>query len=535
MWHAKARPPAAFLRVVRVGKINGRGGQEFRLACCLATSTVAAWSKRHGWSANLVARLDSLVRGGLKLRGKRATQRALERTLAAARAMLRNAPARPPAAVAAPTAAPAPVVHPANDMHAAATEHRLPHAHERCYVPHDLWPQEASTSTPHGAGWLGTVVAATEHGVRFRCDGEADAVSLMPRVFTERCAVIVSSDPSLWGLLDRDMLHCVFACCDLPTLLAFEATHRAALLTVRACWRSEWGHTELPGVTHDALCLAVEGNVVVVGGGRYDARSRAGGHLRLEQEAECLLRVGDSAFRIDTSYPVRAVAVHAATARVAIAHRRVDVMHAGAGAPRVLETLPVSTAVLAWHGGRLLVAVAGTVFSLVGAQAQPTLECKRSGSVTALAAAGGLLVVGYHNGVVLRKRDRSILHLRDACGANTRAVAMRGRTVTAARARIVDVWLGAQLIATLPCTGQVSALYLGPDHCIWVGAGAGGLIELWDDPRRGKRRVGMLRGHGGAVTGIGMDAEGRIVSSSLAARAGQRALWRSHAVVSAWA
>ena len=51
----------------------------------------------------------------------------------------------------------------------------------------------------------------------------------------------------------------------------------------------------------------------------------------------------------------------------------------------------MSTAVLAWHGGRLLVAVAGTVFSLAGAQAQPTLECKRSGCVTALAAAGGLL------------------------------------------------------------------------------------------------------------------------------------------------
>ena len=515
--------------MVRVGKINRRGGQEFRLACCVATSTEVAWSKRHGWTVILVDRLDNLVRcSGLELQGKRPTQRTLERALVAARTMLRNGHS------AVKHHAAAPVFHPVNDGRVAATEHRLPRAHERCYVPHGLWPQEVPTATPHGAGWLATVVATTEYRVKFRCDGEADAVSLKPHIFTERCAVIISTDPSVWGLLDYDMLHCVFACCDIPTLLAFEASHRAALLAVRNTWRSEWRHTELLGVTQDALCLAVEGNMVVVGGGKYDSRCRAGGHIRLDHEAECVLRVGELAFRIETPCPVRAVAVHAATARVAIAHRHVEVMMlAGASMPRVLETHPVSTTVLAWNGDRVLVAVAGTVLSLVSSDSQPTFECKRMGRVTALAATRDQLVVGYNNGIVLRKLGGSILHLRDARDANTRAIAVRGWMVAAARARIVDVWLGAHLIATLQCMGQVSALYLGFDHCIWVGAGASGVIELWDDPQRGKRRVGMLLGHGGAVTGIGVDADGCVVSSSLASRAGQRALWSSHTPVRA--
>ena len=140
---SRAAPRAAPLRVALVGKVNGRGGQEFRLCYHMAGMATAVWSKRHGWTAALVNRLISLVRRGGLLRGKRATQRALERTLSAARATLKNAKA----------------TSPMNDMHAAATERRLPHAHERCFVPQDLWPREASRSTPYGAGWLATVVA----------------------------------------------------------------------------------------------------------------------------------------------------------------------------------------------------------------------------------------------------------------------------------------------------------------------------------------------------------------------------------------
>ena len=77
--------------MVRVGKINRRGGQEFRLACCVATSTEVAWSKRHGWTVILVDRLDNLVRcSGLELQGKRPTQRTLERALVAHRRTLRR-------------------------------------------------------------------------------------------------------------------------------------------------------------------------------------------------------------------------------------------------------------------------------------------------------------------------------------------------------------------------------------------------------------------------------------------------------------
>ena len=538
---------AAPLRVVLVGKVNGRGGQEFRLCCHMAGTSTAVWSKRHGWTAALVDRLVSLVRrGGLELRGKRPSQRTLERALSAARATLKNAkatahaqaPVPAPAAAAGQHAAavdhPAAVGHAVNDGPAAAPEHRLPRVHERCYVPHHLWPQEASGATPYGAGWLATVVAVVEHGVRFRCDGEADAVSLKPRAFVEHCAVLGSSDPSVWGLLDRDALHCVFACCGLSTLLAFEASHRAALLAVRACWRDEWHHTELPGVTRDALCLAVEGQVVVVGGGTYDSRGQAAARLRFDQPGECLLRVGESTFHIDTPEPVRAVAVHAATARVAIAHRHIQVLRADTSKWRQLETHLMTAAVLAWRGDVLLAAAGGAVFSLGSAQSQPTVECGYSGGVTALAATNDLMVAGYRSGVVVRKVHDSIRCLRDVCYTVTHAVAVRGRMVAAVHGRKVDVWFGLHPIATLHCMGQVSALHLSSNYCIWVGVGARGVIEVWHDLRRAGRRVGMLGGHGGALTGIGLDAEGRIVSSSLASRAGVRALWRSRAPVSAW-
>ena len=144
------------------------------------------------------------------------------------------------------------------------------------------------------------------------------------------------------------------------------------------------------------------------------------------------------------------------------------------------------------------------------------------------------MVVGYRSGIVVRKVHDFIRCLRDVCYTETHAVAVRGRMVAAVLGRKVDVWFGVHPIATLHCTGQVSALQFSSDYCIWVGAGACGVIEVWHDLRRAGRRVGTLGGHDGALTGIGLDAEGRIVSSSLASQAGMRALWRSRAPVSAW-
>ena len=94
--------------------------------------------------------------------------------------------------------------------------------------------------------------------------------------------------------------------------------------------------------------------------------------------------------------------------------------------------------------------------------------------------------------------------------------------VAATRAHAVDVWRGTALVATIAAAGRPTALYLGAGG-LWVGAGCRGRLELW----RGARRVGVLEGHGGAVTGVGVDAEGRLVSASVAPTPGRRALWRS--------
>merc|ERR1719198_1866464 len=112
----------------------------------------------------------------------------------------------------------------------------------------------------------------------------------------------------------------------------------------------------------------------------------------------------------------------------------------------------------------------------------------------------------------------------------THAIAVRADVVAATRERTVDVWVDATLVATIRGTGCTSALHLTPNHHVWVGVGCRGVIELWGY-RREPRLVGTLAGHGGAVTGVCVDAEGRLVSASLARHAGQRSLWRSCAPV----
>lgn len=77
-------------------------------------------------------------------------------------------------------------------------------------------------------------------------------------------------------------------------------------------------------------------------------------------------------------------------------------------------------------------------------------------------------------------------------------------------------------------------MHLAPGGQLWVGSGVCGTLELWDDPRRAVRRVGTLHGHCGAVMGVGVDAEGCVVSAALTPRAGVRTLWRSRAPLGAW-
>ena len=86
----------------------------------------------------------------------------------------------------------------------------------------------------------------------------------------------------------------------------------------------------------------------------------------------------------------------------------------------------------------------------------------------------------------------------------------------------------------LSCKARVSALYLDAEANLWVGAGGGGSIQLWRKDTLTStppNPVGILRGHGGAVTGIVVDACGRLVSTSLSRANGIDAAWRSRAPV----
>ena len=88
------------------------------------------------------------------------------------------------------------------------------------------------------------------------------------------------------------------------------------------------------------------------------------------------------------------------------------------------------------------------------------------------------------------------------------------------------VLVGAPAVLVLSVAGRASALHLH-SGLLWVGAGSRGRIEVW--AADGARRVGVLDGHGGNVTGIAVDAEGCVVSSSVSSKRGHRVLWHSRA------
>ena len=82
--------------------------------------------------------------------------------------------------------------------------------------------------------------------------------------------------------------------------------------------------------------------------------------------------------------------------------------------------------------------------------------------------------------------------------------------VAATRPRAVDVWHGAARVRRLCTTGRPTALCMRHDLLL-VGAGSHGRIEVWADARR----AGVLGGHAGAVTGIGIDDQRRVFSASV--------------------
>ena len=387
-------------------------------------------------------------------------------------------------------------------------------------MPHSLWPDETPAHTPHGVGWLATVSALAPDAVRFVCDGETEPAALTRAAFRQHCGLVGELPPPMgaWRLLDEDTLGAVLRACDASSLLALEATHRGALLAVRTFWQREpWEHAELPGVECDALCLAADGDMVAVGAGCVGSprmASRGGAWL--------LWIGGERVASVETPFQVVAVAVHPVSRRVAIAQRRVEVhklegMALRPGGPRAVYECCASA--LAWSRGALL---AGTFSGSVVRLPLEDVVDVWGARVSSLAAAASCLVVGYDDGAVRLVHPQRHM-LRGHTGEPTLAVAASANgTVAATRGRTVDVWRGTVHLRTIRTSGRPSALHVSGGLLV-VGAGRAGRIELWS----GARCVGTLEGHGGAVTGVGLDDEGRVFSASVTSTPGRRALWCS--------
>jgi hypothetical protein len=401
-----------------------------------------------------------------------------------------------------------------------------PRLGERCFVPHSVWPDEAPVHTPHGIGWLATVTALSPRTVHFVCDHEDEPVAMQRASFRQHCGLVgaLPSPQGVWEWLDEDSLTAVLRACDMMTLLALEASHRGAQLVVRAFWQREpWVHRQLPGVSYDACCLVTDGDLIVAGAGRV-GRVRGG-----PQEAPaCAWMVwasGERVARVETQTAVVAVAANAASGRVAVAHTRVEVYRL-MGSPTSCLAQPCATyerpaVALAWFRGAL-VASAGCG-SVTRLPEDCTIDSWQD-RVTSLAAATPRVVVGYDNGAVRCVWPRPAVMLRRSIRAPTLAVAASDDgTIAATRARAVDLWQNTAYLRTICTSGRPSALHLLPGCMLLVGAGSRGRIELWT----AGRRVGVLEGHAGAVTGIGVDARGHVVSASVTPTPGERTLWCS--------
>ena len=277
---------------------------------------------------------------------------------------------------------------------------------------------------------------------------------------------------------------------------------------------------------------------MAVGAGVCSRRGTSGGGAWL------LFRGDAQIARVATGSTVAVVAVRGG--RVAVAHgMRVDVYAvdgaeaareargrhgappraAGAnGAPRAATGGVVLCAshmcaarALAWDDAL----TAGTGAGAVVLVDENEALCVRPCAVSALAADTGCIAVGFADGTVCWIAQHPH-RLRGPCGESVLAVALEHGMLAATCRRAVDVWFGFAHMARVPTAARPSALCFA-DGLLWVGVGSRGRLELWD----GARCVGALEGHGGAVTGVALDAAGRVVSTSVT-RDG-RALWRSRA------
>ena len=402
----------------------------------------------------------------------------------------------------------------------------MPRLGERCFVPHSLWPDEAPIHTPYGVGWLATVTALSPRAVHFVCDHEDEPVAMQRASFRQHCGLVgaLPSPQGVWEWLDEDALAAVLRACDMTTLLALEVSHRGAQLAVRTFWQREpWVHRELPGVPYDACCLNTDGDLIVAGAGRV---GRAQGAPQARQACAWMVWAsGERVARVETQSAVVAVAANAASGRVAVAHSRVEVYRL-TGSPTACLAQPCATyerpaVALAWFRGTL---IASAGFSSVIRLPEGCTIDSWHDRVTSLAAAMPRVVVGYDNGAVRCVWPRPAVMLRRSICAPTVAVATSGDgTIAATRPRGIDLWHGTAHLRTLCTSGRPSALHLLPGCLLFVGAGSHGRIELWT----ADRRVGVLEGHAGAVTGIGVDSRGHVVSASVTPTPGERTLWCS--------
>ena len=400
----------------------------------------------------------------------------------------------------------------------------VPRANERCFVPQCVWPRRPAVNTPYGAGWICKVkhVERKHWGLclQHEDDGRTDTLKLS--TFRRHCALVVPDNAALcepWVRLDADALSVLLAACDLATLLAFEATHRGALLAVRIFWQHHhWTHTELAhGATRAAAMggdfVAVSGQVIRMTPGTPD-------HFLSVWSCGTLVRCHHLP-RVATT-----VAIDAATGAIAWSCATVAMR-----APiHVTETIdgkahafrPCFATVLAWterhallvgERRRLVEWRPGGVEKVLLRRDAPTA------AATSLAACGCMALIGWDDGSVhaAHAPHAPLLHmcpchagyaLRGPCGSATRAVALSGEVAAAAFRSFVDVWCrSAHRLRVGAC---VTALCLHVDWLL-VGVGAEGRLELWEPCE--SRRVGTLAGEGGAITSLGMAVDGSVVGS----------------------
>lgn len=426
----------------------------------------------------------------------------------------------------------------------------IPRAGEVCFVPHGVWPHRTAASTPHGAGWIASVVAVDACSVRLRRegvlpgeaadDGAVDVAAADPaaatgvdgvarrvtrrrgahaddtlarRTFAVRC-VLVAGAPmqGAWRTLDDDALDGVLSACDLSALLALEATHRGALLAVRGfLQRHCWAHTTVARsaalAEHaPAPCVAAAVASGLVAMGACDAAG--GACLHVWHDAEPIRRHR-------SAHPVTVVTLDAATGAVAwssaTATRRGPLFVLEAADGDVHAYRPCFATALAWtERGTLLVGERGRLVEWRPGHLERTLLTHGPGNAaTALAASESRALVGWDDGAVHAVHSppapllracpcHGAYELRAPCDGPTAAVALAKRSAAAAVGFCVDVWTDAS--AHRLCVGaSVTALCLQSSWLL-VGAGAEGRVEVWQ--ARDGRRVGALAGAGGTVASL---------------------------------